>query len=245
MSSTRSDHTAIRLAGGRVLVVGGQNEALWHATAEAYDPATRRWAPAGRLAGVRANHARRSSRTGRCSSPGVGHHPPADPGGAVRPHQQPVGAGPALSAGRIAPLLTSLAGGQLLLTGGVGFVRRDYGLVALALPATERLDPGTGQWVAGAEMAGGACCTRRRCCPGAGAGGRGAAGRRRLPGLRRALRSRHRRLDGDAPLSRARASHTAVLLPGGQVLVAGGRTAGRVAGVEVYDPATNRWSAGP
>ena len=51
-------------------------------------------------------------------------------------------AGPALSAGRIAPLLTSLAGGQLLLTGGVGFVRRDYGLVALALPATERLDPG-------------------------------------------------------------------------------------------------------
>ena len=57
MSSTRSDHTAIRLASGRVLVVGGQNEALWHATAEAYDPATRRWAPAGRLAGVRANPA--------------------------------------------------------------------------------------------------------------------------------------------------------------------------------------------
>jgi hypothetical protein len=156
-------------------------------------------------------------------------------------------AGPALSAGRIAPLLTSLAGGQLLLTGGVGFVRGDYGLVALALPATERLDPATGQWVAGAEMAEGRVLHTATALPG---GQVLVVGGQQGDGAYLASAERYDPATGawtaTPPLSRARASHTAVLLPGGQVLVAGGQDGyGRVAGVEVYDPATNRWSASP
>ena len=45
-------------------------------------------------------------------------------------------------------------------------------------------------------------------------------------------------------LATARLSHTATLLPSGQVLVAGGGYNGGVlASAELYDPATNTWSA--
>ena len=40
--------------------------------------------------------------------------------------------------------------------------------------------------------------------------------------------------------------HTAVLLPGGQVLVAAGKgDTDPIAGMERYDPAANRWAASP
>ena len=46
------------------------------------------------------------------------------------------------------------------------------------------------------------------------------------------------------PLTTARSSHTATLLPNGKVLVAGGNGAGgRLASAELYDPATGTWSA--
>jgi N-acetylneuraminic acid mutarotase len=45
-------------------------------------------------------------------------------------------------------------------------------------------------------------------------------------------------------LATARYSHTAALLPSGQVLVAGGYNGSNVlASAELYDPATNTWSA--
>jgi hypothetical protein len=155
--------------------------------------------------------------------------------------------GPALGSGRIAPVLSSLAGGQLLLTGGVGYVRRDNGLVTVALPATERLEASGGQWVSGSEMAEGRVLHTATVLPG---GQVLVVGGQQGDGTALASAERFDPASGawtaTPPLSRARASHTAVLLPGGQVLVAGGQDgAGRIAGVEVYDPASNRWTASP
>lgn len=48
-----------------------------------------------------------------------------------------------------------------------------------------------------------------------------------------------------APLAAARSGHTATPLPGGRVLVVGGRSAGglTLTSAEVYDPALDRWQA--
>lgn len=59
MAQRRSYHAAIALAGGRVLVSGGNGEHIAQptATAELYDPATRRWVPVAPLPKPAAQHA--------------------------------------------------------------------------------------------------------------------------------------------------------------------------------------------
>ena len=53
MSVPRHKHAALRLGDGRVLIVGGSDARDWsgvHDTAEIYDPRTRRFSPAGKMA---------------------------------------------------------------------------------------------------------------------------------------------------------------------------------------------------
>jgi N-acetylneuraminic acid mutarotase len=58
MEVARYRHTATRLANGKVLVAGGQNQDNYYAlgTAELYDPLTRTWASAGNMRTPRCNH---------------------------------------------------------------------------------------------------------------------------------------------------------------------------------------------
>ncbi|HYS01567.1 MAG TPA: kelch repeat-containing protein, partial [Candidatus Eisenbacteria bacterium] len=69
MSVPRTQHTATMLEDGRVLVVGGfrQKDPLGEtlSSAELYDPATNRWAPAGSMAFRRARHSAVLLRDGR------------------------------------------------------------------------------------------------------------------------------------------------------------------------------------
>ena len=46
-----------------------------------------------------------------------------------------------------------------------------------------------------------------------------------------------------APMLRNRSSHSATLLPNGKVLVAGGASGSTLSSAELYDPASNGWSA--
>src|SRR5215207_3063373 len=49
MSSPRFAHQATRLLDGRVLVTGGQNNQIWFASAEIYDPARGIWSATGSM----------------------------------------------------------------------------------------------------------------------------------------------------------------------------------------------------
>jgi N-acetylneuraminic acid mutarotase len=56
LADARSQHTATRLRSGKILVVGGKNNATVLASAELYDPATNAWTNAGSLAAARRFH---------------------------------------------------------------------------------------------------------------------------------------------------------------------------------------------
>jgi hypothetical protein len=57
MANARHDHVATLLLSGQVLVVGGQKESTFHASAELYDPATDTWKPTGSLTDGRTSFA--------------------------------------------------------------------------------------------------------------------------------------------------------------------------------------------
>ncbi|MGL5003103.1 MAG: Kelch repeat-containing protein, partial [Casimicrobium sp.] len=56
LAAARSQHTATRLRNGKILVVGGKNNATVLASAELYDPATNAWTSAGSLTTARRFH---------------------------------------------------------------------------------------------------------------------------------------------------------------------------------------------
>src|SRR4051794_27938038 len=56
LAHARRDHTATLLPNGKVLVAGGDNNGLYLASAELYDPATRTWTATDSLATARAYH---------------------------------------------------------------------------------------------------------------------------------------------------------------------------------------------
>ncbi|TAG83578.1 MAG: hypothetical protein EAZ24_02890, partial [Burkholderiales bacterium] len=56
LSAARSQHTATRLRSGKILVVGGKNNATVLSSAEIYDPATNAWTSAGSMASARRFH---------------------------------------------------------------------------------------------------------------------------------------------------------------------------------------------
>lgn len=57
LATARYNHSATLLPNGKVLVTGGQNGAVIHASSELYDPATNTWTSAGGLINARSAHA--------------------------------------------------------------------------------------------------------------------------------------------------------------------------------------------
>lgn len=150
-----------------------------------------------------------------------------------------------LAAARAGHTATLLPDGQVLVVGGSA----GTGGAAVELGTAERYDSVTNSWRPAAPLAeprAGHTATLLNdgtvlVTGGAGAGGELADAVRYDP--------KTDRWSPAGRLATARAGHTATLLADGRVLVAGGETTtsdGRVAAVataEIYDPATNRWSA--
>ncbi len=243
LATGRYWHVALLLSSGQVLVAGGYDGTLdreW-ASAELYDPATGRWSAASPMQSPRRNLSATVLPSGKVLVAGG-----FNAAGALNsaelydPASGTWSATGSLGGGRYSQTATLLPQGKVLVTGGMGTLG--------FRKSTELYDPATGKWTSGGNLSsarhlhtatllpwgqvlvvGGypevtftdpPLATAESFDPGAGGS---------MP-------------TGD--LVTARSEHQAVLLPSGQVLIAGGwNGAERMALAERFDPRSGTWSA--
>ncbi len=243
MVTPRSGHTATLLPDGKVLVEGGAGISSVLASAELYDPSTRRWAATGNMITSRASHTATLLPNGKVLVAGGYDHINAitgfdivasaelyDPstgrwtatGSMVTPHW-----------GHTATLLDD---GKVLVAGG------ELGNRMLA--SAELYDPSTGAWTATGNMVTPRSFHTAALLPdgkvlvaGGGLGSRALASAELYD-------PSTGRWSATGNMVTPRTGHTATLLPDGMVLVAGGDgidSAG--ASAELYDASTGKWNS--
>ena len=243
MANPRAAHTATLLGDGRVLVAGGCTEqgcevGEGSATAELYDPASRRFRPAGRMATARAGHTATPLPDGRVLlAGGWSGARQLSTAEVYDPATRRFTAAGSMLRERSGHTATRLRDGRVLLAGGDGGVRQ-----------AEVYDARTGRFTAAGEMA------EPRQAPTATllADGRvlvagGSAGRDGVRASAEIYDPRTGQWSATGAMRTARHKHGAVALRDGRVLVVGGSDArdwrGRHAGAEIYDPRTGRFAA--
>jgi len=244
LSTRRVGHTATALADGRVLIAGGtagrrREAGGWLAeavaTAEIYDPGSRRFLPAGSMAAPRTGHAAVRLRTGEVLLAGgsEGEAPVStaeiyDPA-AMR--FRPVGG---MAVGRVSSTALLLPDGTVFLAGGSARGGRVLGEI-------EIFDPAKGTFRTGGALAtprhkhAAAVLPDGRVLVAGGSDERDWRGQLQDAEICDPRRSMCR---GTAPLGFPRFKHgaAAVTLPDGRVIFAGG-----AATAETYDPARGRF----
>jgi N-acetylneuraminic acid mutarotase len=243
----RSRHTATLLPNGKVLVVGGDNNAGFHSlsSAELYDPATGTWTATGSPGTPRFRHTATLLPNGKVLVAGGDNEMDGvlssaqlyDP---VSGTWTPTGS---LATARAYHTATVLPNGKVLVAGGVvgGFKDASH-----AFSSAELYDPATGTW--------------------AGTGSLTTARYRHtatlLPTGKVLVTGGFNEADGflsstelydpasgtwtaTGSLATARKNHTATLLPKGEVLVGGGNNddSRSLSSIELYDPASGTWTA--
>ena len=266
----RSSHTATLLPNGSVLVTGGLGSgASPTAAAELYDPATARWAPTGTLARARSSHTAIVLLSGRVLVTGGAGATGAsmsstelyDPDLGER--WTPTAPLRDARSGHTATLLTNgdvlIAGGHRTTTAVTPPRRID------PLASAELYHAGSGTWTLTGSFAParsfhtatllqgppsqcGNNCGKVLITGGVGADSTGRAQTIASAGLYDPATGGW---STTASMTTARALHTATLLPNGKVLVVAGagpggaepRNANQLASAELYDPASETWTA--
>jgi N-acetylneuraminic acid mutarotase len=236
MAEARSNHAAVTLQDGRVLVTGGGLGSASD-TAETYDPAADRWSPAARMVKGRAGHTATLLQSGRVLVVG-GQDEKAEVYDALTNQWSTAGL---LDGRRVDHTATLLQDGRVLVAGGLDLNR------GAALNSALLYDPATGRWAGAASMDLPRAVHTATCLP----DGRVLVAGGRKDGVE-ALSSTElydptaNRWSPGPSMGVARGKHTATLLPDGRILVAGGRSRPPSAGTslssaEIYDPASGRW----
>ena len=237
MAKKRSQHAAVTIEGGKVLVVGGVGGVLSTSTAEIFDPKSATWTSTPALAHAHWGATLTMLPSGRVLL--VGGDPGA-PGGAVEIFDPALGAWKdvaPMSTPRRYHTATLLLNGRVLVTGGQ---LPDDGSKITA--SAEIYNPATGAWTKVAPMATARSMhTATRLDDGIVV----VVGGVTPSGITAAAERYNPAQDAWTKLPRmesARASHSATLL-GGAVLVAGGldATSSALRSSELFDPATERW----
>ncbi|WP_233585288.1 kelch repeat-containing protein [Corallococcus sp. CA054B] len=236
MVSARYGHTTTLLPGGKVLVAGGQNNAI-RSTTEVYDLTSGSWSAGASMASSRTQYAAallngRALVLGGISS-----------GGAVLaatelydPASGSWSAAAAMTSARARQTVTRLPDGRLLVTGGYN--------ANGALATAELYSSATGTWTAARSMASpreshtATLLDNGKVLVTGGINGSTHLATTEL------YDPVSNTWSAAGSMASARGEHTATLLNNGKVLVTGGLNGTTpLASVELYDPASNTWSA--
>ena len=268
MSTARALHLAVRLADNRVLLIGGADATgVVLSSCEIYNPTTTTFTPAASMSTPRILHAACRLADGRVLVAGGTSALQPDVTAAIlgtlnsceiyNPATNTWSATASLGGARLGPALTLLPSNQVLVSGGVQVsVLFGIPIAASSVTTTQRWNPTTGTWGAGAPMAAGRAGHHYNQVTLA--DGRVLmTGGVNIPNLLGATTA--------APIAgaeaynpttntwqtfnmpNARALHTATRLPDGRVVCAGGAQGTLLAPtsidlVDVFNPATNTWS---
>jgi len=241
MNETRVKHTATLLPDGRVLVAGGNADGVTKASAEVYSPTTGLWTPTGSLLNPRQSHTATLLEDGMVlAAAGTDGYSDLQSAETYDPSSGEWTATGSLATGRRAAHAIRLTDGRVLVEGGL--------VVDTPTRSAEVYDPDTGMWSATGSLA-----TQRYNHTATlledgrvlAAGGTSTAlYPTALSSIELYDPSTGQWTAGDS-LATARHTHSATLLPDGQVLVAGGLDAdvSPLASAELYDPVSDTWSA--
>jgi N-acetylneuraminic acid mutarotase len=239
LAQARRSHTATLLPNGKVLVAAGFNGSNFLASAELYDSADGSWTATGDLGVPRAEHTATLLPNGQALVTGGTGNDNFEVLASAQLYYPPTGMWKRsrMNLGRRGHTATLLPNRQVLVTGGAGGGSAElYDPTARAWTFTSSL--GTARWYHTATLLPNGQVLV-------------AGGLNKHNGL---ISLDSAELYDPATgmwaatdsLATGRSSHTATLLPNGQVLVAGGYNdlrGGYLASVELYDPANGVWAA--
>ena len=258
MQHSRVDHSATLLRDGRVLVIGGMDNAFTPLrTAELFDPERNRWEAAGEMREARTEHTATLLKDGRVMVTGgmnenleiVGTTEIFDPDtGKWSDHES-------MRTVRRGHFTLPLKDGRVVVVGGVGQTLGGLGILANisavgALLSTEIYDPQTDTWSRASDMleghSGGLAVVLKdgRVLVAGGYNQAEALASSEVfdPQIGEWIRT--------ASMARKTFANTAIVLSDGTVLFTGGfgmsrSKGGIIPGSEVFDPNTNEWRKAP
>ncbi len=244
LTTARRLHTATLLSNGKVLVVGGFGASAVLSSAELYDSVTNTWSAAGSLATGRQLHTANLLPDGKVLVVGGLGAAALNTTELYDPASNTWTASGSLASARQLHTASLLASGKVLVTGGAD---------ADILNSSEIYNPATGLWTGAAPLA----TQRQQHTATVLADGKVlvAGGLTSIPGPVFSNLASAELYDPatnawtDAgTLTTARRLHTATLLPGGKVLVAGGTSSitavlsPNLNSAQLYDPISSTWT---
>lgn len=248
MSVPRRDHTATRLAGGKVLVAGGYDSSGWTATAEIYDPVMNAWSPASPMSQIRGRHTATLLASGNVLVAGGfagalywydNSEVPLASAELYDPTTDSWSLAGGLNQAREQHTMTLLPSGQVLLVGG-------HAVQNVRIAVAELYDPASNAW----GLAGSLSTARvNHAAALLGSGKVLVAGGTAVLGGTTGYTATAELYDPSmntwspaASMIQARQSPIAARLGSDKVLVAGGSNGTALAAAELYDPVMNKWS---
>jgi Galactose oxidase, central domain len=257
MTTARWFHTATLLSSGKVLIAGGQDASRnFLASAELYDPVTGTFTATGSMTAARSGHTATFLFSGKVliaggevGDSGMGGRPSAELYDPTFGTFTTVGAA---TAARPEHTATLLPNGKVLIAGGVGWYGGDEVGTLFSFASAQLFDPSSGQFAATGSM------TATRCGHGAVLLPNGKVlivGGGQLSDISNGLvaLASAELYDPTAgtfaatgSMATARYDHSATLLSGGKVLVAGGSESGNTpafSSAELYDPNVGKFTA--
>jgi N-acetylneuraminic acid mutarotase len=257
MATTRRYHTAALLPSGKVLVAGGYNSSGSLSSAELYDPGSNAWNATGMLATARNSHTATLLPSGKVLAAGGVNGSPLSSAELYDPTSDTWSTAGAMAAARDHHTATLLPSGKVLVVGGYNNSDGYLSSAELYDPISDTSSPAGAMAVARGYHTATVLPSGKVLI----AGGFNSSGYLSSAEL---YDPTSNTWSAAGTMAIARYEHTATLLPSGTVLVAGGisNTGSRyspelldrglipnvisgyyLSSAEIYDPATNTWSA--